>query len=203
MGIGIKVKDAFRNNFENNCLKLIVEAYQSCITNKLIYHDFNENDITTILVNHMCSNTTRLNLNIFTNVEHKIFDNKVLVKGFSDRLSRIDISFACFNAKIEYLYYMEAKNLRLNDAKLKRRYIKTGINNMLNGKYPNGCILGYILEGNSYENVDGINKLLVNDKREKELVNKVEVDFFDYYYESYHTNSVTIKHLMFCFTNLN
>ena len=63
---------------------------------------------------------------------------------------------------------MEAKNLKEKDSDLKRRYIDTGINSFVSKRYENGCLLGYVLEGDLDKTVAGVNKLLKKDDRGSE-----------------------------------
>ena len=166
----------FQNKFKERCTTLIVEAYHTSISNKSISLNFEENDITAILHNHIDENPKRINWKISTNRENHQFDKTVIhTKGFAAKFSRIDVRFGKFWQNNEYKYYIEAKNLKSNYSGLKRRYIDTGIDNFLNGgKYfdCDGFLVGYILEGTVQNCVDGINKLLKKDNREKEIIEK-------------------------------
>ena len=166
----------FQNKFKERCTSLFVEAYFTSISNKSISLDFHENDITAILHNYIDENPNRKNWKISTNLENHLFDKDAIpIKGFASEFSRIDMRFTKFWQGEEYKYHIEAKNLKSNDSGLKRRYINTGIDNFLTaGSYYNcdGFLVGYILEGTVDNCVDGVNKLLVKDKREGEIINK-------------------------------
>lgn len=166
----------FQNKFKERCVALLVEAYGTSISNKSILLDFHENDITAILHNYIDENPKRKSWKISTNLENHIFDKEVtFTKGFAAEFSRIDMRFSKFWQNEECKYYIEAKNIKLSDSGLKRRYINTGIDNFLaGGKYfeCEGFLVGYILEGTVDDCVEGINKLLIKDKRGKETICK-------------------------------
>jgi hypothetical protein len=196
-----KVKNVFKNAFENRCLKLFIAAYKNAIQDKTISLDWDENDITAQLHEHINTNQTRLNWSIISNVEHhlpiKSFDKK---KGFAAKYPRIDLRFATIKSSLEYHYFFEAKNLKEKSSTLKRRYIETGIENFNSKKYTNGCLVAYLLSGNAELTIGGINSLLVKDSREKETLSKKDCKYHDSYYESSHSNMQCLKHYIFDFT---
>jgi len=101
-----------------------------------------------------------------------------------------------------YCYYMEAKRLKEKDSNLKREYIKEGMDRFITGKYPpDGCMLGYLLEGTVKETINGINSLLEKYKRNGELLKHTSNKTFPFYYESNHSK-LCLKHLIFDFTIL-
>ena len=167
----------FQEKFKDRCATLFIEAYYTSISNKSILLNFHENDITAILHNYIDENPKRKSWKISTNLENHIFDKEVtFTKGFAAEFSRIDMRFSKFWQNEECKYHIEAKNLKLSDSGLKRRYINTGIDNFLaGGKYfeCEGFLVGYILEGTVDNCVAGINKLLIKDKREKEIIEKI------------------------------
>jgi hypothetical protein len=194
----------FQNKFNDLCLNLLIDAYHSSITDKSILLDFEENDITAILHHYIDENPKRKKWKIFTNREEYLFDkDSIQVKGFAAKFSRIDMRYSTFWEGEEYKYFVEAKNLKSKDSNLKRRYIKTGIDNFLNGgKYENcdGILLGYILEGSIENCKEGINQLLLNDKRINEIINYKELIINNHkIFESFHTQR-NIKHLFFDYT---
>lgn len=144
----IKVKRAFRNAFENRCLKLIIDAYRNTIQDNTISLDWDENDITAQLHEYIDSNQSRLNWSIISNVEHHLPKKSIdKENGFAAKYPRIDLRFATIKSHIEYQYFFEAKNLKEKSSALKRRYIDTGIDNFNSKKYENGCLIGYLLMG--------------------------------------------------------
>lgn len=124
-------------------------------------------------------------------------------KGFANKRARIDLTFSEVGSPLKGKYHMEAKRLKEKDSSLKRRYITTGIDNFVSKKYENGCLLGYVLEGDLHRTVNGINKLLKKDDRESEFLNAKAYMLHNFYFESDHGNSFILKHFMFDFTLLH
>jgi hypothetical protein len=103
----------FQNSFHDKCVKLIVSAYRKSITEKPIDVNWQENDITVHLHEYIDKDQFRKDNHISTNVEHHLPDENLPKEaGFADRYSRIDMRFAGFKSKVEYLYFAEAKLLR-------------------------------------------------------------------------------------------
>ena len=202
MALNKDIVFAFRKGFEDRCYQLLIQAFNSSVTEKIIQTDWDENDITSELHEHINSNPLRLKWEISTNVEsHLQKENIDKKKGFASKLPRIDLRFNRISSNLEYTYYFEAKNLKENSSKLKRRYIKTGINNFISKKYENGSLVGYLLEGDLNNTVQGINKLLKKDKRNLEYLVRKEMPIHNNYYESEHREIGILKHLIFDFSN--
>lgn len=204
MGLNKVIVASFKRGFEEKCFQLITESYVSAMETKVIKLNWDENDITSELHEHIKDNPLRLKWSIVTNVEqHLPKDDIKKEKGFAAKLPRIDLRLVTINSSLEYEYHMEAKNLKEKDSGLKRRYIDTGINNFVSKKYEKGCLLGYILEGDLDKTVGGVNKLLKKDIRESEFLKEEKIHLHDKYYKSEHPDDFTIKHFMFDFTSLN
>ncbi len=203
MALNTTVYEKFRNAFEQKCCRLIIEAYQTSLTEQIIQLDWNENDISSELHRHIKENSLRLNWKVSTNVEADIPKDTPKVKGFSDKFPRIDFRLTSFISTYEYEYFFEAKNLKQNDSALKRRYIDTGINNFVSKKYENGNLIGYLLEGKTNETIGGINRLLEKDKRNTEVLILKNYKLLKSYYESDHSDIGTLKHLIFDFTTIS
>lgn len=204
VGLNKVIVASFKRGFEEKCFQLIAESYATALGSKVIKFNWDENDITSELHQYIKQNPLRLKWGIVTNVEQHLSE-KVLKKekGFAAKLHRIDLRLVTINSSLEYEYHMEAKNLKEKDSGLKRRYINTGINSFISSKYENGCLLGYVLEGSLIKTVDGVNKLLKNDKRATEFLKSKTKHLHNGYYESEHPEDMLIKHFMFDFTSLN
>jgi hypothetical protein len=200
MELNTTIYKKFKDAFEQKCCQLIIEAYQTSLTEQVIEFHWNENDISSELHRHMKENPLRLKWKVLTNVEAEIPKDIPKVKGFSDRFPRIDFKLTSFVSTYEYEHFFEAKNLKQNDSKLKRRYIDTGIDSFVSKKYENGTLIGYLLEGNTSEAIKGINSLLERDKRNTETLILKSNRLIKAYYESYHSDIGTLKHLIFDFT---
>lgn len=203
MALNTIVYTKFRNAFEQKCCRLIIEAYQTSSAEKVIQLDWNENDISSELHQHMKENPLRIKWKISTNVEADIPKDLPKVKGFSDKFPRIDFRLTSFSSIYEYEYFFEAKNIKQNDSALKRRYINTGIDNFVSKKYENGSLIGYLLEGRTKETINGINSLLEKDKRNTETLTLKTNKLIKTYYESNHSDVGILKHIIFDFANIS
>ena len=200
MALDSEIYSAFKRAFENRCHILLTQAYQTSLTTKAIQLDWDENDISSELHEYIKINPLRSKWKVSSNVEAHLPKTVPKVKGFSATFPRIDFRLTSFISTFEYEYFFEAKNLKEKDSALKRRYITTGIDNFTSGKYKDGSIVGYIVEGATGKTVDGINKLLKKDSRTAEwLTTKANALHADYY-ESQHTAVGTLKHFIFNFT---
>jgi hypothetical protein len=153
-----------------------------------------------VLNSHLDNNPKRILWQISTNTESRLGNNMVNnQKGFAKRLARIDLRFTTLTSEAEFRYYMEAKNLKISSSALKRRYIKTGIDNYISAKYNDGFLVGYVLSGSIDDNIEAVNRLLVKDSRSTEIIllNHTKVNAFDQYYSTHAT--IKIKHIFFDF----
>lgn len=204
MGLNKVIVASFKRGFEDKCSQLITESYVTALETKVIQLNWDENDITSELHTHINQNPLRLKWSIVTNVEQHLSKNDAIKeKGFAAKLPRIDLRLVTINSDLEYEYHMEAKNLKETDSGLKRRYVDTGINNFISHKYENGCLLGYVIEGDLGKTVEGVNKLLKKDERDSECLKAKPHNLHKFYYESEHSNSFILKHFMFDFTQLH
>lgn len=204
MALNNNIVIAFKKSFEDNCFQLLIEAYQNVISKKTDVTLLMENDISAILSKNIELNSKSIDWKIFSKTENYIFkDNQDIEKGFADKLSRIDFVFSKFTSKNKYEYFIEAKNLKEKDSALKRRYISTGINNFTTKKYENGSLVGYLIKGDLNTTVQGINKLLIKDKRNTQTLNSKKNDLHKDYFESKHIEIGVLKHLIFDFTNMS
>lgn len=195
------VYEKFRDAFEQRCCRLIIDAYQISLSEKIIQLDWHENDISSELHRHIKENPLRLKWKVSTNVEANIPKDIPKTKGFSVKLPRIDFRLTSFISTYEYEYFFEAKNLKQNDSALKRRYINTGIDSFVSKKYENGSLIGYLLEGKTDDTIRSINSLLEKDKRNTETLIFKSNNLIKTYYESNHSDIGTLKHIIFDFTN--
>ena len=80
-----------------------MDAYDESFSKKLIFLDFDENDITAVLYNFIDKNPKRESYSISVNTENHLFDNsKVIEKGFAAKFARIDMRFVSFWKEREY-----------------------------------------------------------------------------------------------------
>jgi hypothetical protein len=203
MALNTIIQEKFRNEFEFKCFSLIIEAYQVTINEKIIQLDWNENDIAQELCEKLDCNPKRLQWFISATREFHLSTTINKKKGFADKLPRVDLRMSRITSKLEFKYFFEAKRLKENDSGLKRSYIDDGIDRFTTKKYPSGCMLGFLLQGNVNKTVEGINKLLIKDKRITQTLNSKKNDLYKDYFESKHIEIGILKHLIFDFTNMS
>jgi hypothetical protein len=201
MALNTILQKKFRKAFEQKCFCLIIDAYQTSIAEKTIQLNWNENDISQELYEKLDVNPKRLQFKITAIREFHLPKNVEKKKGFADKLPRVDLRMSNITSKLEYKYFFEAKRLKENDSKLKRSYISEGMDRFTSKKYPLGCMLGYLLQGNINGVVDGINSLLVKDKRNTEILTSKKNNLHKDYLESKHLEIGILKHLIFDFAN--
>ena len=198
----MKLSEIYRRAFEDDCIELVVNAYNLAIVEKKYQTDWLENDFSELLCYYVNESQLSIDKGITCKTENKLFSNaENQTKGFADKLPRIDFVYFKIWKEQRFHYYMEAKRLKEKDSKLKRSYIKEGMQRYLSEKYPMGCMLGYLLEGNADETKNGINSLLIKDKRNSEVLNLESHNLIKSYYESNHSKIGILKHLIFDFTN--
>lgn len=201
MALNTIVSEIFKNAFEQKCWLLMIEAYRSSLTEKVIQLDWNENDISYELFEKMEANPKRVSkFKIHLSPEFRIPKMVSKTKGFSDKLPRIDLKMAHFALKQEFKYFFEAKRLKEKSSDLKRAYINEGMDRFITEKYPIGCMLGYLLEGKTDKTIRGINSLLEKDERNTEVLNLKSEKVLKSIYQSNHSDIGTLKHLIFDFS---
>lgn len=203
MALNTIIHEKFRSAFEDRCFNLTIEAYHSSINEKIIQLNMDENDISQVLFEKLDSNPKRLEFGIFATREEHLSKDVEKKKGFAGKLPRVDLKMSSITSKLEFKYFFEAKRLKENDSGLKRSYIDEGMDRFTSKKYPSGCMLGYLLQGNVNGTVEGINKLLVKDKRNTQTLNSKKNDLHNDYFESKHIEIGVLKHLIFDFTNMS
>lgn len=194
----MKLSESYRKAFEDDCIELVIKAYNLAIAEKKYRIDWHENDFSELLGHYVNKNPVSLDKGITCKTENKLLSKTAnQVKGFADKLPRIDFVYFKVWRKQRFQCYMEAKRLKENDSDLKRAYINEGMNRYINNKYPIGCMLGYLLKGNENKTIIGINSLLKKNHRSSEVLQKPQNIA---YYVSNHSSIGTLKHLIFDFT---
>lgn len=117
----------------------------------------------------------------------------------------IDFCFRTWDPDDRY-FGVECKNLEERNNDLTRRYIATGINNYVTGRYGSSssesALVGYILSGSIANIVSALSKKLEEDKPIKNLYR--DFSFDDPQYNSVHARqldkgTIILHHLMFSF----
>lgn len=204
---------SFKVQFEENCISLLLDSYSQVIDKKAL-KELSENNITIQLVGLMKSNPLRKELEISITRESYL-DGEDAYSGITDADAspRIDVKYSTWKFKNEFEYHIEAKNLSennwtktnvttpVNAKKLQKRYISTGIQNFISGRYPNGCLVGYVTEGISGNIVANINNILTAESRAKENLIQKHGGFAQHYVSSHTGTSIDeLKHFFLEFT---
>ncbi len=203
MEFTMKLSDVYIKAFAEDCIVLIVNAYNTVIAEKKYQTDWLENDFSELLGHHVNENELSLKKGITCKTEKKLIKEvDSQLKGFADKLPRIDFVYFKVWKMQRFECYMEAKRLKENDSALKRAYINEGMDRYISEKYPIGCMLGYNLEGDVEKTIDGVNSLIIKDKRNSETLNLISNKLHKSYYESNHTTIGILKHIIFQFPTI-
>lgn len=195
-----RISNYYKNAFEGNCIKLLANAYTLAITIKSFQINWNENDFSEMLCDLVNEAEFSLNEKITCKTEKKLSNSSTSrLKGYSDKLPRIDFEYSKIWNRQRFHCYMEAKRLGENNSALKRAYINEGIERFVSGKYPKGIMVGYNIQGDIFETIKGINELMLKDDKEAESLYPKSHKLVKHYYESNHSLVDVIKHLIFDF----
>jgi hypothetical protein len=211
------IAESFEECFMNNCLILFDEAYQYIKGNAGITIDWEEENISANFFKFIDNSGNAIAWNINISDEHRLYYRDVLIGNTTAKsASRIDFRLTTnWTEQMKKLeYYIEAKNLiesdcykngrktKINAKGLHERYINTGIDNFISGKYPqNGCLVGYILQGNSDTIVRKINACLKSKYRDSEKLLKFNkaLPCIKFCFKSNHINGIELSHYMLNF----
>lgn len=196
MGFNKIIVSVVKQSFENHCIILLIEAYNSSISEKIYSADWMENDFTEMLDQYIAKNSKRLKWNISNHTEQHLHEKKQKGKGFADKEKRIDMKMSHIAFRKEYHFYLEAKRLKEHDNSLKKRYIDTGIDNYVKGNYPPGILVGYLQKGDVNNTIQGINDILNQSNRAAEFLSRKEHPIHNEYFESVHPDFGILQHFV-------
>lgn len=218
-----KIRAIFFIKFEKKCMKVLIKAYHNVIEDNKYDVDWKEEKFSAHIFSYMEKLDLTSKHKLHINIEYNLLDiNKLPIEENSPKkLPRIDISLASWEViKDEKVkYFFEAKNLYENDYKKKKasqyinRYIDAGIENFRTGRYFNGSLVGYVLEGNIDRIIDKLNIQLTKDRKNKNKATnhlsafeqKNPIKNFNYYCETKHLtplgNRITIQHIFLDFSH--
>lgn len=195
------------SSFEQKCLWTIIEAFKLMKKEKRYDLTWKETRFSACLVGYMRKIRDQKCEILRIDPESCLYREEVL-RGMEDPDTSPIIDFKISGGWVqEDVYYgIEGKILVENDwgtrraNHLNRRYIDTGIDNFVNGRYSNkasrGCIAGYVVQGCSPEIVLKINNLLVYEGRNKENIEKaLPINGFSDCFRSRHTRNTDNKQM--------
>ena len=207
----------FQESFEINCLSLFGEAYAHINSTVKISVDWEEENISANFFDYIDNSEKAISLNINISDEHRLYYQDILSgQKTAKSASRIDFRLTTnwTRAKRRCDFFIEAKNLieidcvkkgRKTKLKAKQnheRYIKTGIDNFISGKYPyNGCLIGYVLQGKPENIVSKINSILDTSNRNSEVLTKqaCKIENLSFFFTSNHDAYLQLKHYLIKF----
>lgn len=183
-----------------------MDSHRDLLNKGVSQKEADENAITVQLIGYMKKNPVSNDYKIDITREQYI-DSEEVYKGAKDpdTSPRIDIRFMNWTSSEKFEYFFEAKNLYEKDFTksgnktpvdskyYQKRYISTGIQNFVNGKYPHGCLVGYVLEGNPGNIADKINELLKSASRNSECLTKISEEGKQYCFISNHQGKLLSK----------
>lgn len=155
------IKSAFKKSFVQLCLEALVNGYNETIKSGQYGCDWEEDNLSAQLIHQMKKLSLVRDNQISINPQSPLYSTSMITTGVSAKTAPvIDMKLSTWESHIEHEYYFEAKNLsetnwtKSNKAKVSAtyyldRYINTGIANFMNGKYSNGSIIGYVVQGDT------------------------------------------------------
>lgn len=173
------------NDFEQACLWVAIEGFHQMKKKNSYSLTWKETRFSAHLIGFMRKVRDENDIGLRIDPENYLYRDEIL-EGLQDpdTAPRIDIKVSGNWVHEDIYYGIEAKILVENDwktrdnYKLRRRYIETGIDNFVSGRYLpeinnsdkicRGCILGYVIEGVALHIALKINQLLVNYRRKDE-----------------------------------
>lgn len=212
------IVNRFKAAYERNCLGLLVDGYRRLLASGTVNIDWEEEKITMELARYMKISNLERDLRIHIIAEPRLYaDVAYADDSLPKEAPKIDLQLLNWSNPLELTYNIEAKNLAENDwtkstganvsnSALTARYIDTGIENFINDRYANGCLAGYVLNGETESVVVNLNGLLVKRKRSFESLNPGSpVEGYTFCYKSLHQKTTTgsnfiIPHVLLKFT---
>jgi hypothetical protein len=203
-----------KNEFKKNCVQLLYESYASALGSQKDFREKTENEVTVMLIGFMKQNPKSNLLRIDITREFYLDSEETYAGEVNpDASPRIDIRFMNWTNPDKTEYFIESKNVcetnwvksetgaTIDAHKLHKRYIDTGIQNFINGRYPMGCIVGYVMQGDPDKIVDKINLILLKSKRELEQLSPIAGEELKKEFLSKHANSsiADLHHYFLCF----
>ena len=215
--ISKKIKKAFPT-IEKVSFQILIEAYNQMLQVNKYDLNWEEEQFSQELVVFMKKRNLRKQYELRIDIERKLFnENKPpIAENNPKNLPRIDINISSwrFQNNEELEYFFEAKNVseknwykesgaKVDASSSQRRYIKTGIENFRTGRYYNGALVGYILQGNVTAIIDNINSCLGKETNTIRVIKQINyIKDFSHCYESIHhgkDKELILKHIFLRF----
>lgn len=205
--------------FEAGCIHLLTEAFKR-LKKAGLYNlsTWNENLYTAHFIIQMEAIRDEEDINLQIDPECNQYYQEILEgKPHPDRSPRIDIRIKGGWARRDIHYAIEAKILvetswgTRKASALNKRYIETGIEHFINGRYspvvPRGCMAGYVIQGEAFKIMSSINTRLRRTKRRNETlqnqhtVNECEACFHSTHVRRTDGKSIRLYHVLMNFSD--
>ncbi len=183
MSFNIKNIKIAKAGFQYKCLFILTEGYKEMRKAGNYSASWEEEDLTAQLIFYTENSLACKKWRIHVEPEIRIYTKEIIFgKKSSKKASRIDMKMLSWQNEYKDIYHIEAKNLCENDwtkedgSKVSssyqlNRYVNKGVKHFFSNHYPvNGCLCGYILNGNNENIIDKLNKIL-----EKKSYNKLQI----------------------------
>lgn len=209
------IVERVKSSFRRDCIELLEWACRKLKSEKKIDVNWPEENITANIYTYIHNSQKAINKSIFIECEHSLFTKDILDnRKKAKAANRLDMVLQHDWKGQRYAFNVEAKNLiEYNVAKknltsevkansVLRRYIKTGIDHFLKAHYPQGCLLGYVLNGSTAGVVGKLNMLMSKDKRCPEQLEYVSrKESWMCYLSTHEAYSIQLHHYLFDFYN--
>jgi len=198
-------------SFEIKCLTVLVKSYNTSIGEKKYSKDWEEKTFSSHLVSLMKKCELAIKYNLTITKEEELEDDEI-DNGLKSpkEANPIDIRFHNIWLNLRLDYNIEAKNISLsewkksngnkvNASQQQTEYISKGIERFLTGHFKdkNGCMLGYLVNGELDDVLMKINSKLKSQKGDNEILNLSNTVLNDHVIlESVHKERI-LKHLFF------
>ncbi|WP_445709822.1 hypothetical protein [Flavobacterium sp.] len=215
MAKNVTLINKINSSFEIKCLTVLVKSYNTSITEKRFSKDWEEKTFSSHLVSLMKKCDLAIKYN-FTITKEEELEDEDIDKGLKSpkEANPIDIRFHdIWKNELRLDFNVEAKNISLsewrksngkkvNASQQQTEYITKGIDRFLTGHYKdkNGCMLGYLVNGNLDEVLVKINDKILKQKNASEYINSGFVLNKHQIFESIH-NERKLNHLFFQYSN--
>lgn len=206
---------ALKSGFIHHCVEAIRIGYEKMVLDKRYALDWDEDNITACLVETMKQTGYLRKHRISVNLQTPIVNTAIAFEGANFlEAPKVDFKLSTWANSVEdeIEFFAEAKNLSERDwiksggahvqaAYYRRRYIDTGIENYLTDRYPEGCLVGYVVNGTISSVVAGLNRLIQSrnlSPRVGQLIAKDPPGWTAHYYSenSPHEDILTLIHLI-------
>lgn len=204
-----------KSSFRHDCIELLEWACRKLKSEKKIDVDWAEENITANIYTYIHNSKKAIKKSIFIECEHSLFTEDILNnRKKAKAANRLDMVLQHDWKGRRFAFNVEAKNLIEHNAAKKnrssevkansvlRRYIKTGIDHFLKAHYPQGCLLGYVLNGTTAGVAGKLNILMSKDKRGTEQLEYVSrKGLWTCYISTHETDTIQLQHFLFDFCN--